>query len=234
MIRKLLRLLPVFMLLIYSLYACKGATPGPPINTAIPPSITKEPTPTVTPIPPTATPTPTQTDTPTLTPSTTPSPTEMSIATPTETPTTTPTTPLGYIPENSIVIYLTHLSTGGPVACGDSLIPVMIGYNRTGDITKDIQLAIDTLFSMGQYFGPLYNATYPSSLRVGGVSIQKGEAVVDLAGSYIKPENACDASRYRAQVWSTIQQFPEVTRAIPKVGNALLGDLLAIYSDGGK
>ena len=55
-----------------------------------------------------------------------------------------------------------------------------------------------------------------------------------LGGEYIKPGNACDASRFRAQLWTTIQQFPEVQRAIPKYRGALLGDLLSIYSDGGK
>ena len=145
----------------------------------------------------------------------------------------TPTPPVS-LPENAIVIYLTHLGTGGPVACGDSLVAIMTGYHRTGNIEKDIQLAVDTLFSVGQYSGALYNATYPSNLRVSGVFLEKGEAVVELDGSYAKPENACDASRYRAQVWTTIQQFPEVNRAIPKVRGALLGDLLAVYSDSGK
>jgi len=120
------------------------------------------------------------------------------------------------------------------VACGDSLVPIMTGYTRTGNIDKDIQLAIDTLFSVGQNSGGLYNATYPSNLRVSGVNINHGEAIVDLDGYYEKPQNACDASRYRAQVWATIKQFPEVSRAIPKVRDKLLGDLLAVYSDGGK
>lgn len=79
-----------------------------------------------------------------------------------------------------------------------------------------------------------YNATYPSSLRVGGVDLNKDEAIVELGGSYVRPDDACDASRYRAQVWTTIKQFPEVNRAIPKVRGALLGDLLAVYSDSGK
>ena len=110
----------------------------------------------------------------------------------------------------------------------------MTGHIRTGDIEKDIQLAIDTLFSVGQYSIGLYNATYPSNLRFGGLTLSKGEAVVELGGSYVKPKDSCDASRYRAQVWATIQQFPEVKRAIPRHGNALLGDLLALYSDSGK
>lgn len=191
-----------------------------------------------TPMPPSNTPSPEPTNTPTFTFTSTPTqtvtPSETLSSTPTESPTSTPTTPLGHIPENAIVIYLTHIGTGGPVACGDSLVALLTGYIRTGDIEKDIQLAIDTLFSVGQYSIGLYNATYPSNLRFGGMTLSKGEAVVELGGSYVKPKDSCDASRYRAQVWATIQQFPEVNRAIPRHKNALLGDLLALYSDSGK
>jgi hypothetical protein len=224
------------ILILITATACLSATQTPPTNTPELPTATTAPTTTTTPIPPTSTQTSTftPTKTSTNTPTFTPFPTETASQTPTETPTSTPTTPFGYISENAIVIYLTLLGTGGPVACGDSIFAVKTGHNRTGDIEKDIQLAVDTLFSIGQYSGWLYNATYPSSLRVGGVNLEKGEAVVELQGVYVKPENACDASRYRAQVWTTIKQFPEVTRAIPKVRGALLGDLLSIYSDGGK
>ena len=135
---------------------------------------------------------------------------------------------------NNIVIYLTHVGTGGPIACGDNLVPLRTGQVRTGNIEKDIQIAVDALFAVGEYSMSLYNATYPSKLRFSGLELIKGEAVVDLSGEYIKPGNACDASRFRAQLWTTIQQFPEIQRVIPKYKGALLGDLLAIYSDGGK
>jgi hypothetical protein len=228
----------VIFALVFSTTACNVSPLTVHTPTQIQPTITKQPTKTNTPIPPSVTASPEPTNSPTITLSNTPSqtntPSETPSLTPTETATATSTKQFGYIPENAIVIYLTHIGTGGPVACGDSLVAVLTGHIRTGDIEKDIQLAVDTLFSIGQYSGWLYNATYPSSLRFGGVSFSKGEAVVDLPGSYVKPKDACDASRYRAQVWTTIQQFPEVTRAIPRHRNSLLGDLLAVYSDSGK
>ncbi|MBU1660009.1 MAG: hypothetical protein KKD28_00875 [Chloroflexi bacterium] len=133
------------------------------------------------------------------------------------------------------MIYFVHLGTGGPIGCGDSLIPLTTGLYRTGDIKQDIQLALDRLFASGQYSGPLYNATYTSSLSVSSVEFTKsdGRTTVHLDGSYAKPQDSCDASRYRSQVWATGLQFSEVTRFIPWVGNKLLGDLLAVYSDGG-
>ncbi len=215
------------------LAACKSTLPATPTVTPVPPSATPAP-PTETPIPPTGTPTPTSTDTPTTTPTSTPTDTPTPSATPTETPTNTPV-PSGYIPENAILIYFVHLGTGGPIGCGDSLIPLTTGLYRTGDIKQDIKLALDRMFTSGQYSGPLYNATYTSSLSVSSVEFKKsdGRTTVQLDGSYARPQDSCDASRYRSQVWATALQFPEVTRFIPWVGNKLLGDLLAVYSDGG-
>ncbi len=199
------------------------------------PSLTSQysatPEPTETPIPsetPTETPTLTPSDTPTITPTWTPS----VVPTETQTPTVTP---WGKIPENAVVVYLTLIGSGGPVACGDSLFAVNSGYVKSGDTAVDIANAVNMLFSMGQYSGGLYNATYPSSLRTqpGDITIQNGEATVVLSGSYVKPNDKCDAMRYRDQLWATIRQFDEVNRAIPRYNGAVLGDLLsAVKGDG--
>ena len=86
---------------------------------------------------------------------------------------------------------------------------------------------------MGQTSGGTYNATFPSTLKVNEVKITpEGTAVVYFSGSYVKPESSCDASRYRSQVWATALQFGEIKRFEPYVGNSLLGDRLAVYSDG--
>jgi hypothetical protein len=198
------------------------------------PTETRTPIPSETPIPPSVTPT----ETPTLTPSTTPSitPTHTPTWTPSITPTETPTptaTAWGYIPDNAIIIYLTLIGSGGPVACGDSLVAIMIGVNKSGNLEQDIKVAVDTLFSIGQSAYGLYNATYPSSMRAGEIRVNQGEATVQLHGSYVKPKDRCDAMRYRDQLWNTIKQFDKVDRAIPRVGGAVLGDLLAaIKGDG--
>ncbi len=173
------------------------------------------------------------TDLPTSTLTFTPS------STPTETPTPTasetPTSAYaGAIPENAIIFYLTILGTGGPVGCGDTLVKMTTGRSRTGDIAADLKIALDTLFSVGQYSGGAYNATFPSNLRVDQVNLTlDGTANVILSGSYVKPADGCDASRYRSQVWATALQFKEIVRFIPFVGNSLLGDRLAVYSDSG-
>ncbi len=177
----------------------------------------------------TATTTATSTELPTLTPTASPTFTATPPETPTETPSLTPTT-YGFIPDDAIVYYLAALGTGDN--CG-SLVRVTTGQTRSGNLSTDLKIALDAIFAAGQQSGSLYNATYPSSLRVKDVTLQgDGTAIVYFEGNYEKPASACDASLYRDQVWATARQFSEVVRFQPYVGSALLGDRLAVYSDG--
>jgi hypothetical protein len=186
---------------------------------------------------------PTETLSPTLTSTTTqtPTPTKTQTPLPTETPTPEPTftetmteTPMGYIPENGIFFYATILGTGGKVGCGDDLVKLYSGNIRSGNLVQDITIALNTLFRSGGYPSGFYNATYPSNLTVQRVDVSgDGTVSVFLDGNYVVPKDSCDASRYRSQVWATALQFDEVVRFIPWVGNKLLGDRLAIFSDSG-
>jgi hypothetical protein len=187
------------------------------------PSPTDEPTDT-------AIPTNTNTPIPTETPSATPTPT----TTPTGTPTASPVHS-SFIQENHIVFYLTSIGTGGPIGCGDSLIKLSTGQVKTGDLKTDLKIALNAVFAAPQYVGALYNATYPSALKVQQIDYNQssGIATVQFGGPYQKPADACDASRYRSQVWATALQFDEIIRFTPYIGNSLLGDRLAVYSDGG-
>jgi hypothetical protein len=215
------------------LSSCAALAPSP-TATAVPPTETPIPTETATStatftLTPSETPTatPTFTLTPTDTPTVTPTPTETPTATPTETPTNTPGP--AWADPNVIRIYVTHLGTDGPIGCGDSLIGISAGFVRTGDVKEDIKIALNTLFASGQNVGVYHNATYPSSFRVSKVEFIKseGRAIITLKGSYVKPEDACEARRYREQVWATARQFPEVYRATIWLENGtLLGDLL--------
>ncbi|MBE9474730.1 MAG: hypothetical protein IMY85_07540, partial [Chloroflexi bacterium] len=48
-------------------------------------------------------------------------------------------------------------------------------------------------------------------------------------GGFTKPKDDCDKKLYRAQVWDTARQFPEVWRAYIWVNDKyLLGDLLVV------
>lgn len=188
------------------------STIAPPSATSLPP------TETFTLVPPSETPNPTSTQT--YTPTDTPSPTE----TPTET--LPPPTPSG---EDAIYVYYIQLDTGGPVSCGDSLIKANTGVWRTGDIEKDVATALKRLFFKREFFGSLYNPVYLSNLEVSNVSFAKyyGEVSIDLNGTYVRSGDRCDDSRVRAQVWSTVRQFPEVKKVNILLNGNLLGDILA-------
>ncbi len=188
------------------------ATPVKAVNTYTP---TPTNTPTNTPVPPTATNTPIPTNTPTLTPTNTITP-----------------TPVNVTYQNGILIYFIHPNTGGPVGCGDSLVPLTIGYVKSDDVVNDLTIALNALFSAGHYSGALVNLTYTSNLHVDRIEFNKfsGLARVFLSGSFTKPPTNCEKSSYHAQVWATAKQFPEIKRAEIHVGSLLLGDLLAYSS----
>ena len=202
------------------------ATPVP-TNTPLPPANT--------PLPPTDTPTATVTNTSTATPTATATKTPTATATeePTATQTATATAvPQAAAPSNVLVKYLVHQGTGGSTGCGDSLVPVSTGLLPTGDIEQDAKIALNSLFSTGsKYVGNLYNPLYQSNLRVGKVKFKKssGELTIYLNGGFTKPKDDCDKKLYRAQVWDTARQFPEVWRAYIWVNDKyLLGDLLVV------
>jgi hypothetical protein len=125
-----------------------------------------------------------------------------------------------------IVKYLVLQGTGGSTGCGDSLVPVSARFVRTGDVKEDVKIAITSLFSTGtQYAGNLYNPLFLSKLRVTDVSFNKsaGNVTIHLTGSFTKPKEDCDKLLYRAQVWSTARQFPEVKHATIWLNKYCLG-----------
>ena len=224
----------IYILLIGSLMLSGCAQVASIPSTAIA-NPSQTPNPTETPLPPTATftltpsETPRPTDTPTETPTETltPSETPTETSTPTETVTNTPAP--AWADPNAIKIYVTHLGTGGPLACGDTLVGISSGFSRTGDVKEDVRTAVNTLFASGQNVGSFHNSTYPSSFRVSAIDFDKssGTVIITLSGSYVKPADYCEARRYREQVWATARQFPEVNRADIWLDNGkLLGDLL--------
>lgn len=189
----------------------------------------------------TPTPTTTPTEVPTQTPSPEPSPTSTASLTvtltntatpePSATPTFTATPEItGSIPEKAIMLYFIAPETGGPVACGDSLIPSYSGLVKTGDFKKDLSSALNRLFAIGtQRTGNLYNALYQSKLKVKTIDYSKynNTATIYMTGSFVKPKTDCDQLRYRAQVWSTAKQFGVKIITIWLDNGKLLGDLLA-------
>ena len=202
-------------------------------------SVLQPPEPTATPTtPPTSTPLPTSTNTPlpTETPTLTPSPTPTATSTPLPTETATPTAtatvtkvPLSVKEGNVIYAYMILKDSGGPIGCGDTAIPIITGYARTGDIAQDVRTALSMVFQKSEYVAGLYNPAFRSNISVGGVNFKpaSGEVVVNLVGTYVRSGDRCDNARVRAQVWQTIRQFPGVKSALVYLNDNLLGDVLA-------
>jgi len=147
------------------------------------------------------------------------------------TPPPTPTAAAISVPQGEGIYYfLVSENTGGPFGCGDSLLYIYPGIERTGDAEVDITNALNALFSnKHQYYNGLYNPMHASSLRVSDVDVfpDEPESKVWLVGDFARPKDKCDSLRMRAQVWETIEiQFPEVQHAVIRVFGALLGDLL--------
>jgi len=183
-----------------------------PTATEAPPTHTPLPTPTYTPVP------PTQTSTPTPLPSDTPAPTDTATAT-----LPPPTAPA----DQAILIYLVQTGTGGPVACGDSLIKINTGLWRTGNIEQDVMTALGRLLVKQQWIAGFYNPVWLSNMDVVSVQIQGSTIIVNLTGSYVRSGDHCDDQRVRAQIWTTIRQASGLQDVNVYLDGNLLGDILA-------
>lgn len=190
--------------------------------TALP---SQTPLPTSTPLPPTNTPIP---PTETLTPTSTATPPPTDTPTPYDTPTETapPPTASG---DEAIYVYYIQLNNDGPLSCGDTAVKVNTGVYRSGDVASDVTTALQRLFNKQQYIGNLYNPVYLSNWRVDSVDFKAFEGLVSvsLSGGYIRSGDRCDDNRVRAQIWSTIRQFPGVKTVYILMNGNLLGDILA-------
>jgi hypothetical protein len=197
------------------------ATPAIPTAAIQPATATPvPPTETASPVPPTATASPTDTAT------VIPSPTETPLPTETPTPTLPPPTPSG---KDAIYIYYIQLDTDGPVACGDSLVPINTGLARSGDVEADVASALKRLFSKVKGSGELVNPAYLSNIEIESVTFKDFSGLVDvrLKGTYVRSGDHCDDWRVREQVWNTIRQFDGVKTVYILLNSNLLGDILA-------
>lgn len=172
-------------------------------NQPVEPSATLSLTETPTQPAPTITETPEPSATLTNTPSATLQPTF------TATSTATATARRSGIQEGHLRLFFIQLKTGGPVACGDSLVAVDSGIERIGDTGLDIRAVLRSLFSYRtKYAFGLYNPVYLSTFSVLNVETNTGGAPnIYLGGTYVPSGEKCDNLRVRAQIWTTIRQF---------------------------
>jgi len=145
---------------------------------------------------------------------------------PTPTPIPSPTPKI-----KGMRVFLVNLSTGGPFGCGDGLVYIYTGKQRTDSIEGDLSKALNALFKLKtEYVGEFYNPVHNAHLYVKEVDIieETGHVFIYLAGSIPKPPDECEAKRIHDQVWETARQISGYRKVTIRVGNKLLGDLIAV------
>ena len=178
------------------------------------------PTNTIVPYTPTASPTKTSSLTPTITSTFTPT------ATYTSTPSSTATIDN---PNNVLRIYLISTSTDGPI-CGDYAIGIRTLTSISDNVEQDVTNALIQLLGISSVMvGGLYNPLANSDIKLSNVDFDQADGLVTvyLRGEYHKPEDRCDNTRVRAQVWSTVKQFPQVKATNIYLNNMPFGDKLS-------
>jgi hypothetical protein len=148
------------------------------------------------------------------------------------TPEPTPTIePSPTIKQKGVIYYLIAKNTGGPVGCGDSLIPVYAGIPTSGDLEKDIHNSLHALLKLKvEEFGGYYNPLHNAHLNTGGISFNEdsGQVKVKLNGSIPKPIDECEYHRVRGVLWETVRHYRKVKGVTFWIGDKLVGDLIAV------
>jgi len=175
---------------------------------------------------------PPPTGTPTLEPTATFTLQVTDTPTPSETMTPSPTGISFLLPaarSDMISIYFVQLNTGIG-SCGDRYLAFSSGEPITGNIARDVATGLRSLFSYRKKtYGELYNPVGSSKLGVDDVEFNKktGQIEVYLRGSLDRPDDPCENTRLKNQIWLTIKQFTDIKKEIVFMNNVLLGDLIS-------
>ena len=182
--------------------------------------------------------------TPTLAPVASPTPTMELQPTPTlpdgevETPTPTlpPPTPTletspTLAPDEAIKVFYFNLDETGRYGCGEAMYWVKTTQRITANTINNINYGLHTLFIYHQpKFGELYNpyGASENQFAVGSIELKPGGVVeVYLTGSYTPPDDPCDRSRLKDQIYRIVLQFDDVQRAFVYLNGTILEDALA-------
>ncbi|TAK13556.1 MAG: hypothetical protein EPO32_04925 [Anaerolineae bacterium] len=117
----------------------------------------------------------------------------------TASPTLEPSVTLVASDDPSLVIYLLRENTGGPVGCGDTLVPVRLNVQPSGDPLADVRTVMEFFFTTkGKYPYGLFDPLYASSIAVTAVYWGETEIHVETTGTMTRPEKGCGWDQIRA------------------------------------
>jgi spore germination protein GerM len=112
-----------------------------------------------------------------------------------------------------VKLFFVALGDGGKagqkIGCGDSIVAVDRQIPATNSTLTATYKALFALTDKNDGPSGLYNALYQSKLKVDGISISAGKAVINLSGSLLLG-GTCDNPRVQAQIEQTALQFSTV------------------------
>jgi hypothetical protein len=131
-------------------------------------------------------------------------------------------------PLNPIRIYMIAPDTGGPI-CGGNVVGLATTATRTGDVAKDVETALQQLFLVNSTkVGGLLNPVGALDLSIESVNFDpSGLITVLFIGDFPRPHDKCDRGRIRAQIWTTIRQFPEIKATNIFLNGGNFGDFVS-------
>ena len=116
-------------------------------------------------------------------------------------------------------------STGMPIGCNDSLVPVTVDIAPTRAILRG---SLERLLSLDSaYYGEsgLYTALYQSDLAIKDVRIVNRVAIIELTGT-LQVGGVCDVPRVKAQLEQIALQFSTVDAVQVTVNGKSLAEVL--------
>ena len=122
-------------------------------------------------------------------------------------------------------IHLISLNDGGPLGCGDTLVPVTMEIPSTRGV---LRATLEKLLAVkSQTYGEsgLYNALYQSQLTIDDVRIDNRVATIWLSGQVVLG-GVCDSPRVQAQLEQAARQFSTVDSVQVYVNGIRLQDVL--------
>jgi hypothetical protein len=124
-----------------------------------------------------------------------------------------------------VEVALIAVDDGGPVGCGDSVVPVEVQVEPT---RAPLRAALNALLAIDEeYYGQsgLYNALHNSDLTVGSINIVNAQAIIYLNGD-LSLAGVCDDPRVEAQLRRTALQFSTVNAVTIYLNGEPLEDVL--------
>ncbi len=122
-------------------------------------------------------------------------------------------------------IFLVSTDDGGPIGCGDTLVPVTQEIPSTRGV---LRAGLERLLSLhSAYYGEsgLYNALYQSQLAIEDVRIDNRVATIRLTGQVVLG-GVCDTPRVKAQLEQIALQFSTVDQVKIYINGTLLENAL--------